>query len=486
MSGSTRRPCIVGIAQKGWRDAGVDAPHPLAMAAEMARAAALDSGNAALLAQIDELDVVRSLSWFYDDASAQLAQILELPPGARQLSGLSGTSAQRFVNDAAEAIVRGERRAVLVCGAEAFATVKRAGKEGRRPDWPVPQSRPSLRFDDPPLPTEIAHKVSQAYTTFSMLDLARRARVGVAPEVYRHAQAQTMASLSEVAAKNPLAWFPKAYSAAQLFDTGNGNRMVSYPYSKNMMAFMEVDMAAAVIVVDDALADEFGIAQEKRVYLHGWAYAKEPPHIAQRDALDRCPSMEYAAQSALMMAGKHIDDIQHLDLYSCFPGSLAYTRDALGIAEDDTRPLTITGGLPYFGGPGNNYMTHSIAAIVEILRRRRDDFGLVSGVGMHMTNHVFAVYGSAPPSHAATAVSAPPLQPTRPVRDQVNGEVTVLAYTVTHDAKGGWATTICELDDGSRCYALCDVPETLRSMECEEWVGRRVTVAHDGTVNRFS
>jgi hypothetical protein len=36
-----------------------------------------------------------------------------------------------------------------------------------------------------------------------------------------------------------------------------------------------------------------------------------------------------------------------------------------GRARDDTRPLTVTGGLPWFGGPGNNYSTHAIATMME-------------------------------------------------------------------------------------------------------------------------
>ena len=59
----------------------------------------------------------------------------------------------------------------------------------------------------------------------------------------------------------------------------------------------------------------------------------------------------------------------HLDLYSCFPSSICFALDALGIAE--TTPggaVTQTGGLPYHGGPGSNYMTHSLAAMAETLR----------------------------------------------------------------------------------------------------------------------
>lgn len=480
------RPCIIGVAQKTWRPSGGDAPHPVLQAMEVAGMAADDCGNSAVLQYVDELDTVFPISWFYDDPCGQLATALCLGPGRRRLSGLSGTSAQRFINDAAETILRGEARAVLICGGEVFATLKRAKKEGRRLDWPQAQAKSSLPYEYRPRPTEITHRVSQAYATFAVLDSARRAKLGVAPEEYRRREAQMMARLSVVAARNPRAWFPKEYRADELFSVNPDNRMVAYPFTKNTMAFMDVDMAAAVIVASDALADELGVAQDKRVYLHGWDYAEEPPSIAEREELWRCPALETAGASALAMAGKDISDIQHLDLYSCFASSLNFTKDALGIAEQDPRPLTVTGGLPYFGGPGNNYTTHSVATLVEELRRHSSDFGLISGVGMHMTHHVFAVYGAARPGNLSRPSQSRAQRPTRTIVDIVKGPATIVAYTVLHDQHGDWALAICETPNGQRCYSHCTSEEALVSMEVREWVGQRVQLSHDNTgINRF-
>ncbi len=267
---------------------------------------------------------------------------------------------------------------------------------GRPLDWPKAHSKPEYPFEDPIHPSEISHDIRQAYTTFAILDSARRAHLGLTPEENRRQEAAMMARLSARAAANPLAWFRKAHTADSLFNLTDNDRMVASPFSKNTMAFMDVDMAAAIIVTSHRIADELGIPAQKRVYLQGWGYAKEPPYIAQRPELFHSPAMRSACDQAFAMAGKGVADIDFFDIYSCFASNVNFTRDVLGIADHDPRPLTVTGGLPYFGGPGNNYTTHSIAAMVELLREHAGSSGLVTGVGMHMTNHSFAIYSSAP------------------------------------------------------------------------------------------
>jgi acetyl-CoA C-acetyltransferase len=106
-----------------------------------------------------------------------------------------------------------------------------------------------------------------------------------------------------------------------------------------------------------------------------------------------------------------VDEIDVLDLYSCFPSAVELATDALGIATDDRRGLTVTGGLPYFGGPGNNYTTHGIATVTDILRDPSAGvdgvrsgagaspvrMGLATGLGWFITKHAMGLYATAPP-----------------------------------------------------------------------------------------
>jgi acetyl-CoA C-acetyltransferase len=478
-------PCIIGVAQKTWRQEAGDAPHPLDQNIEVAKNAAADCGNPAILDCIDELDAIRCLSWHYDDLPGAIAAALGLKNGERRLSGMSGTGPQRFICDAAEKILRGERRAVLVTGGEALATRKRAKKLGQSLNWPEAQARPEYPFEDPHLPTEISHDIRQAYTTFAILDSARRAHLGLTPEENRRQEAVMMARLSARAAANPLAWFRKAHTAESLFTLTDNDRMVASPFSKNTMAFMDVDMAAAIIIASHGIADELGIPAHKRIYLQGWGYAKEPPYIAQRRELFRSPAMQAACDQAFVMAGKALADIDFFDIYSCFASNINFTRDVLGIADDDPRPLTVTGGLPYFGGPGNNYTTHSIAAMVELLRENSGSSGLVTGVGMHMTNHSFAIYSSAP-RDINTVSPGPTENKSVEITARADGPAVIVGYTVIHTRTDQYALAVCELQGGPRCYARCDDPEMVNCMEQEEWVGRAVLLRCADGVNTIS
>jgi len=257
---------------------------------------------------------------------------------------------------------------------------------------------------------------------------------------------------------------------------------VASPFSKNTMAFMDVDMAAAIVVTSHRIADELDIPAHKRIYLNGWGYAKEPPYIAQRPELFHSPAMRSACAEALAMAGKTGADMDFLDIYSCFASNINFTRDILGIPDNDPRSLTVTGGLPYFGGPGNNYTTHSIAAMVELLRENGGSSGLVTGVGMHMTNHSFAIYSSIPQElNEVSPVSMD--NRSMEITAQADGPALIVGYTVLHTKTDQYALAVCELGSGARCYARCDDPDKVNSMEREEWVGRQVHLRCETGVN---
>jgi len=195
--------------------------------------------------------------------------------------------------------------------------------------------------------------------------------------------------------------------------------------------------------------------------------------------------MQAASEQALAIAGVTAADIEFLDVYSCFASNVNFSRDVLGIADDDPRPLTVTGGLPYFGGPGNNYTTHSMATMVELLRDHPGSRGLVTGVGMHMTNHSFAVYSSSPREIALPPARAAQVA-RRDIVAQAAGPAIIAGYTVVHAGAQPHALAVCELPDGSRCYARTDSPDLAAAMEREEWVGREVLLGHQNGVNIMS
>ncbi len=471
---------------------------------EVARLAAADTGRPEVLARIERLDVVYCQAWQYDDPPARLADRLGANPGRAAYSGIGGTVPQTIVSDAARDILAGDLDVALVVGAEALATTRRLTKEGRNPPWSFPPAEERrFPFDLPFQPGEVTHGIFEAWLTFAMFENAHRAHLGMPLDEYRRSLGELLSPMTAVAASNPFAWFPTERSVEEITDPTAQNRMVGYPYTKLMTSIMDVDMAAAVLVASDEAADSLGVPDERRVYLRGWGYAQDPLALARRADLWRSGAMEAAGAAALRGAGAGVDDLAHLDLYSCFTSSIGFALDALGldpkrarspgpdVAPD--RPVTVTGGLAYHGGPGSNYLTHALATMVETLRADPGSLGLVSGVGMHMNKHAFATYSTrpgplVPPDDAAVAQRAAMAEVE--IVESFEGPARVATYSVVHGRDGTptWAALVCDLDpdpggpdttDPVRCYARMTDSEGLASAEAEELIGRRVHLAPD-------
>ena len=452
--------------------------------------AAVLSGTGVPGSSIDSLDVVYCQSWPYDDPPGRLAARVGATPARARYSGIGGTTPLSLLAAAAARIRAGESDVAAVVGGEALATVRRLKKEGMRPDWshrdPVKKPFP---FEAPFHPSEVAHQVFQAYTTFAMRDVARRAHLGVPVEDHRAAIGRLFAPMTEVAAANPHAWFRQARSAAELVDATPANRVVAHPYTKLVTAIMDVDLAAAFVVASEEAADRLGVPADRRVYVRGWAEDRDPDYVAEHDELWRSPAMAAALHGALGAAGADRDDVAHFDLYSCFASSVTFSLDALGIAPDDSRaPFTVTGGLPYAGGPGSGYAVGSVAAMADRLVGDPGALGMVTAVGMHLSKHAAAVLSTDPgPNRTSTSDLRPGETVRRPIVESFDAptKATIAAYTVHHaaDGKPTEALMVCDVAGGARCYARADDPSVLESMESEEFVGRRVTLRSEGAVN---
>ena len=482
-----RAPCLIGVGQRTWHPAEVGdegAPEPLVMWEDVVRRAADDTGvGSAALARLDSLQIVYCQTWQYDDPPARLADALGISPRHAYYSGIGGTTPQVLVNGAAERILAGELDVALVCGAEALATQRRYKRRGERYPYRFkPEERRPFPWEAPFHPAEVAHEVFQAWLTFAIFDNARRGHLGVGLDEYRGQLGDLLAPFTDIAAANPNAWFPVARSAGEIITATSENRMIGYPYTKYMVSIMDVDMAAAVLLASHEAADALGVPPDRRVYLRGWCYATDPTYVAEHDDMWRSPAMAAAAGEAMRVGGVDVDDVAHLDVYSCFGSSVNFARDALGLGADDSRPLTVTGGLPYHGGAGSDYMTHSIATMADVLRRDSGSYGLVSGVGMHMTKHVYGLYSTAPgpvatPEQKAVQVKLD-AEGRRVIRDVYDGAATVAAYSVVHgkDGEPEWGVVICDVPEGDRAYGKVLDAAMLASMERDELVGRKVTL----------
>ncbi len=254
-----------------------------------------------------------------------------------------------------------------------------------------------------------------------------------------------MARFNAVAAANPLSWFPTRRDAGEIMTVTPDNRMIYFPYPKYVNAVMDVDMGAAVIVTDAATARSWGLGADEVAYLAGWADAHDLWYLSQRPVLHRSPALAECARRALDSAGVTMDEVEGLDLYACFPSSVEVARDSFDIAADDPRPLTLTGGLPYHGGPGSNYVTHAVANTLQWLRDGYGEHALVHGNGYYLTKHAVGLYYPAPArrgttgrptsSRSTSTAWSTPWWWRR--RSTTAPPATIVAYTVPFDREDG-------------------------------------------------
>ncbi|NRQ37467.1 acetyl-CoA synthetase [Nonomuraea sp. NN258] len=472
-----RTPCLIGAAQRTVREQ--PGPEPLDLWEEVARAAAAEAGLP--VERLDSIQIVYTDSWQYDSPVGRLAERLGAAPRHRAYSAVSGTSPHLLIGAAAARIAAGELDCALVVGAEALATRRAYRQAGEHVPWSHPADpKPPYGWERPPHPAELAHELFLPVHTYAIMETARRAAHGLTIEREMLERGRMMAPMTEVAAANPHAWRRTARTPGELV---HGNRFVGWPYTRNTVAVMEVDQAAAVVLVASGLADRLGVPADQRVHLRGWAYAEDTWEVAARPALGSSEAIGAAARAAFERAGLGLDDMNALDVYSCFAIALRQACDAIKLDPLDPRGLTVTGGLPYAGGPASNYVLHSTATMAGLLRAQ-GGHGLVTGVGMHLTKHAYAIWSTEPGGtlgDAAPVFTATPV----PIADVYQGPAVVAGYTVAHGREGApeKGILVVDLPGGGRAHAHVLRDDLIADAESRELVGQRVTVATEGKVN---
>ena len=283
-----------------------------------------------------------------------------------------GNMPQYLVNKFAEQIANGETELALICGAELLRSTQNARRAGMKIDWNEdPGGGEPTRIGDPRFgfsEEEARHELRAAIHFYPLLENAIRGGLKRDVDSHMKAMGRLFERLAAVAKANPLATRREGYSAEALSTISPDNRWICFPYPRLMNANAIIDQAAAVLMTSVGKAREWGIPQDRWVFLHGCADGTDTWVVSEREKLDASPAIRGCARIALDMAGKKVADVDAFDLYSCFPSAVEVAMTEIGIAEDDPRPISVTGGLPFFGGPGNNYVTHSIAEMMNVVR----------------------------------------------------------------------------------------------------------------------
>ena len=457
-----RTPVVVRTGQCLERGTPVSA---LALA-ERAATLCLD-GAPGLRHAVDRISVVNIMSGAGDAPGTRLAQRLKLTPARTEVSTIGGNTPQWLVTRAAASISAGEVRGVLIVGAEAQRSVKLGGGGGAPVEDPgggadTPPADPVVGDERPGVgPAEMAAGMLAPVHVYAMFESVLARRAGHTMDEHRAALGRLMAPFTAVAAAHPTAWFAQARRPEELATVAPDNRLVAEPYPKRMCAFLHVDQGAAVLVTSLAAARAAGVADDA-VFCWSGADATEVWFPSARPDPGRAPGLRAAADAALGAAGIGIDDVGAFDVYSCFPCVVEMATEAFGIAGDDERGLTVTGGLPYFGGPGNNYSLHAIATMVEQtaptgrhgtrerhrLVRHQALGGRLRGAPAH---HGWRLGDTTDAQRAIDASAVP-------VAASAEGGAVVVASTVVADRDGSVraAPVIARLDDGRHIAAAAD------------------------------
>jgi acetyl-CoA C-acetyltransferase len=419
------------------------------------------------------------------DTSELVAERLRLAPGLRATSGYSGAAPQALLAQACRAVSEG-MEAVLVVGGIADASVRRArlrGVEVLAPPTSLwSQGSAGVPNDLPARPEwagYIPEGAAGAYLPASYFALVESViGAGLTPEAQRARLGELMAPFTAVAARRPeLAWFPTARKPDEISEPSASNRLVAEPYTKLMCSFPTVDLAAAIVVT----ADPGGGRPQVRPLSIVTAKEESPPSGWAR--MDHPRALERAVEEALRLSGKDIAEMAQFDLYSCFPAAVQLGRNALGLAPHDPRPLTATGGLPYFGGPGASYSLHGIACLVEDLRANPGTLATAVGLGGMVNSFSVGVYGTTDEPFTSLDLGTAGRRVVE-VHQSASGPAVVEAMTVLHDARQGpvAAPVIARLPDGSRIGVTAGDPALPGQLSGSSLVGRevRLTTGDDG------
>lgn len=490
-----RVPILVGAGQATRRNKDLDRfVPPMSAMKGVVLSAAEDARCLGLTRHADAVHVVNILAWQHRDPAGELAEAVGASARLKEYTVVGGNNPQWLVNRAADNLSSGRSEVAILAGCEMVRSLRLAMRAGRDLGSHHNAVEVPLVGIDRPGTNEVeqAHYADRPVRLYPLIENALRAKEGLSLEEQRLHLGRFGATYSAVAAENPHAWFPVARSEEEVVTPTPKNRMIGWPYTKYLNAVMEVDQVAAVIMTTTEKARSLGIPQDRWVYLHGGQDAHDLWFVSERPDLADSPAIKACVEDALAQAAIELSDVDLFDFYSCFPCMPRLARHVLGIPDDDSRPMTLTGGLPYFGGPGNNYVMHSIAEAVNRCRAQPEAFALVTANGFYSTKHAAGIYSAqeprslwsrTPPQEFQAALSLPPPLEIDP---EPRGPFAVDSYTVWHDRDGepDVGILVGRTASGKRAWAQTrrDDHDLMRAMMAQEWVGKsgRIVGRDDG------
>lgn len=476
-----RTPVLVGIGVVQRREEDwTQALEPLDLMIEAVRAAGEDCDAPALLADVELVSVPRG-RWTYANPGRAIADAVGAK-SAQSLLSTVGVLQQALVANACSRIANGEISSAIVTGADAGYRILRAKISGARAGERQQDDAPDIMLEPA---AELRHPAERAIGfampvgLYAIIDSALRAKSGITIDDHRDALAARLKRFSEIASANPRAWDRRVRDLADIRDESPRNPMQAFPYTRAHCSSWNVDQGAALLLCSLAKADELGIPQDRRIFPLASAEANHMVAVSERADLTEVTGARLAAEAVYNASGLGPADVDLVELYSCFPVAVEAFAQAAGLTGKTD--LTITGGMPYAGGPYNNYFLQATARAVELLRARQGHTALLSCISGIMTKQAFAMWscdpGTRPYANVNCTAEAAESQRTVEVLKSYSGTARVAGATVLHGrGEQPRAVALVDTPQGARAFACSHDPALVERFETQEWVGQAVMV----------
>ena len=485
----------------------VNGPDPLTLLGQASELAFQDSGIKNVIDYLDAIGVVRFSVDFstatnqsrfgYSNFPRSLANKIGVKKDISELySGMGGNAPQVLLQEISKKIHANEIHCALISGGEVLQTMISKLKSGEKLNWEDSAGgKPEIIGinDEGFSEEEKKHYMDLPSNVYPIFANAIRSSKSQSSEEHLKECSELFSKFSKVASLNPKAWFPKFRTPEEIKEISDSNRLVGFPYTKYLNSMIRVNMASSLVVMSEKLTKELKIPQNKKVYIHGSCVLNDIWNVSKRPSLNESPAIRECGKEVLSQAGISLSEISFLDIYSCFPSAVQIAQKELSLDSNDDRPLTVTGGLPYFGGPGNAYTMFSSSEMIKKLRSNPNEYGMVTANSWFLTKHAINIFSCKPPQEIDWEKDFIKLQSeinSREIKNfntKPNGLGKVISYTIVQGRKNlEYGIVIGELEDKSKFIAnILGEQSFLKKLTENELLGIKGEVKHTSERNIF-
>lgn len=473
----TKKPVVIGLGITQQKGSYAELDEALFLMEKVAMQAINDCGNSKIKDFIDVIDIPKGF-WRYRDPGKWIAEKNNFSNAKTSVNKI-GVLQQHLINNTCNKIIKGEIRAGLILGGESRAKMIAALKEGIEYKEMELSTNPDQYVkakDDLYGEGEAEALGLMAVGYYAVMESAMRKSKNLTLKEHEDYLGSMYADFSEIASKNQYAASDKSISKDQIMLANSDNKPMAYPYNKYHCTSWNVSQASAILICEEGLADQLNISKQKRIYPMASSETNHMIALIQRPSLISSAGLKLASEKINEVVDKHSINLNLIDLYSCFPVAVQQFENVLNLNTKTSR--TITGAMPFAGGPLNNYMLH---ATVQALLKLRSQSGhsLITGVSGMMTKQSFCLWSSEyqmPFYHADVTKKAQQLDKPIPISNAKHGNGIVIGYTVLYEGtKPTSGVFYIEDSQGERKVVTSEDKAVITSMREEEWIEKEIS-----------